>query len=111
MDKLEKYRQIVQKIVAVHGQYKSSQPEIESLTICDRQNDNYLLMGAGWNQTGRVHNIILHLRIREGKIWIEWDGIEEGVTQELLEAGVLPEDIVLAFYHPEMRVNTGFAVA
>jgi XisI protein len=111
MDKLEKYRQIVQKIVAVHGQYKSSQPEIESLTICDRQHDNYLLMGAGWNKTGRVHNIVLHLRIREGKIWIEWDGIEEGVTQELLEAGVLPQDIVLAFYPPEMRVNTGFAVA
>jgi XisI protein len=55
MDKLENYRQIVQKIVAVRGQYKSSQPEIESLTICDREHDNYLLMGAGWNQTGRVH--------------------------------------------------------
>jgi len=31
-------------------------------------------------------------------------------TQELLEAGVLNEDIVLGFYRPERRAITGFSV-
>ncbi len=68
-------------------------------------------MSVGWNGIKRVHNVALHVRIREGKIWIEWDGIEEGITQELLDAGIPKEDIVLAFYHPSSRVHTGFAIA
>ncbi len=50
------------------------------------------------------------LRMWDGKIWIEWDGIEEGVTQELVELGVPKEDIVLGFYRPQRRRMTEFAV-
>ncbi|MDY6803633.1 MAG: XisI protein [Cyanobacteriota bacterium] len=110
MDKLNRYRQIVQKIVAHHAQYSASQDEIEALSICDVTNDNYLLLDIGWDRTGRVHDIALHLRIRDAKIWIEWDGIEEGVTQELLELGVPKEDIVLGFYRSQRRTMTEFAV-
>ena len=60
-------------------------------------------MNVGWDQTGRVHAVDLHLRIKEDKIWVEWDGTENDVTEELLEAGVLPEDIVLGFYRTERR--------
>ncbi|HAZ48604.1 MAG TPA: XisI protein [Cyanobacteria bacterium UBA11369] len=111
MDKLERYRQIIYKIISAHAQYKSSYGDIENLPIWDFENDNYLLMSVGWNGIKRVHNVALHVRIREGKIWIEWDGIEEGITQELLDAGIPKEDIVLAFYHPSSRVHTGFAIA
>ena len=60
-------------------------------------------MNVGWDQTGRVHAVDLHLRIKEDKIWVEWDGTENDVIEELLEAGVLPEDIVLGFYRTERR--------
>lgn len=33
------------------------------------------------------------------------------ITQELLEAGVVKEDIVLGFYRPERRALTEFSVA
>ena len=110
MDKLNNYRKILQKIVTHHAQYSSSQEQIESLSICDATNDNYILLDVGWDRTGRVHDIALHLRLQNGKIWIEWDGIEEGVTQELLELGVPKEDIVLGFYRPKKRQLTEFAV-
>lgn len=111
MDKLDKYRQILQQIIEKHSAYRPSNGEIETVPVCDLVNDNYLLMGIGWDLTGRVHAIDLHLRVRSGKIWVEWDGLENSVTEELLEAGVLPEDIVLGFYRPERRSMTDFSVA
>ncbi len=103
MDKLEHYRQILRKIIEKHSAYKLTYGDIETIQICDLVHDNYLLINVGWDQTGRVHAVDLHLRIKEDKIWVEWDGTENDVTEELLEAGVLPEDIVLGFYRTERR--------
>jgi hypothetical protein len=50
-------------------------------------------------------------RVFEGKLWIERDETEEGVTQDLLDRGVSQKDIVLAFYHYEDRKLTDFAIA
>lgn len=103
MDKLEKYQQIIEKIIHKHAEYNPSYGKLETIQINDPLNHNYLLINVGWDPTGRVHAVDLHLRIKEDKIWIEWDGTEEGITQELLEAGILSEDIVLGFYRPEKR--------
>jgi hypothetical protein len=111
MDKLERYRQIIQKIIENHAVYTPTYGEIETVSVCDSVHDNYLLINIGWDRTGRVHAVDLHLRIKEDKIWVEWDGTENGVTEELLEAGVLPEDIVLGFYRPERRSIIDFSVA
>ncbi|MEA5554228.1 XisI protein [Anabaena cylindrica UHCC 0172] len=111
MDKLEKYRNIVASIVDKHAKYKPSHGKIESLSICDRKSDNYLLMDTGWDQTGRVHAVVFHLRIIDDKFYIEWDGTEGGITTELLELGVVKDDIVLGFIRPEYRQFTDFSVA
>ncbi len=47
----------------------------------------------------------------EGKFWIQRDGTEYSIAQELLDAGVQKDRIVLAFRSPEMRRMTDFAVA
>ncbi len=111
MDKLEQYRCIIKDILEKHAKFRPSHGQIETAAIYDPIHDHYLLMGIGWDRTGRVHDIAFHMRIQEGKIWIEWDGTEYGVAQELIDAGVPKEDIVLAFYHPENRARTEFTVA
>lgn len=111
MDKLERYRQILQKIIEKHAAYQPTYGDIETVPVCDLVYDNYLLINIGWDRTGRVHTVDLHFRIKEDKIWIEWDGTENGVTKALLEAGVFPEDIVLGFYRPERRSMINFSVA
>lgn len=98
MDKLDSYQKIIQNVVKEYAKYKPSHGKIEAIPICDVENNNYLLMGVGWDRTGRVHDVVLHLRIKDDKIWVEWDGIEQGITQDLLQAGVLEEDIMLGFY-------------
>ncbi len=111
MDKLEKYQQIIEKIIQKHAEYNPSYGKIETIQISDFINHNYLLINVGWDRTGRVHAVDLHLRIKEDKIWIEWDGTEEGITQELLEAGILSEDIVLGFCRPEKRSMVDISVS
>jgi XisI protein len=59
----------------------------------------------------RVHGCVVHAEIRDGKIWIHYDGIEDGITSELVTAGVTKDHIVLAFHPPQVREYTGYAIA
>jgi hypothetical protein len=53
---------------------------------------------------------VLHLDIKEGKIWIQHDGTEIRSANELVNVGVPKEDIVLAFHEPKVWQFPGFAV-
>ncbi len=106
---LERYREIARNLISEYARYKPSHGDIELRAISDR--DFYLLVSFGWSGDRRVHSTILHLRIDRGKIWIERDETEEGIAQDLLDRGVPKEDIVLAFYHPDDRQLTDFAIA
>jgi hypothetical protein len=67
-------------------------------------------MYSGWNGPQRVHRSVIHVDIRDGKIWVQHDGTEDGIAQELIDAGIPPTQIVLAFHPPDQRNNTRFAV-
>ncbi len=56
-----------------------------------------------------VYGTIIHVDIRDGKIWIQRDFTEEGVASELVDLGVPKTDIVLGFKPPYMRQFTDFA--
>lgn len=101
MDKLESYRNAIQQIIHRHSKHNPSHGAIEAIPVCDTANDNFMLLDAGWDCTGRVHAVALHLRILDGKIKVEWDGTEYGIAQELIDAGVPSEEIVLSFYRPD----------
>jgi len=110
MDKLERYRQLVQQILTTHAQVKPAYGEIVRQTIFDRERDHYQLVNTGWDNRRRVYGCLIHIDIQDGKIWIQYDGTEVGVANELLEFGVPKQDIVLAYQSPYMRKLTEFAV-
>ena len=70
-----------------------------------------MLFRSDWWQDERVRNATLYVRLHNGKIWIEEDWTEEGLATDLLRAGVLNNQIVLAFHHPTIRPLSQFAVA
>ncbi len=49
--------------------------------------------------------------MHNGKIWVEADNTNQAIVQRLLDAGIPKESIVLAFYSPQKRPFTEFAVA
>ncbi|GGA46650.1 hypothetical protein CYANOKiyG1_65700 [Okeania sp. KiyG1] len=50
------------------------------------------------------------VEIRSGKIWIQRDGTEVGIVNELIEVGVSKSDIVLGYRSPYMRKFTKLGV-
>src|SRR5919106_5342578 len=111
METLDRYREIVRDLLEEYAQYKPSRGDVQIEVILDPANDHYELIYAGWNGPYRIHGSVLHLDIRDGKVWIQHDGTEEGVAERLVEAGIPRDRIVLAFKPPEIRPHTGFAVA
>jgi len=104
MDKIANYRRILRRLVNEYSRYQPSHGRIESISVCDPKTDNYLLIHAGWDNVRRIHATIFHLRLRDSKVLIEEDGLEHGITQDLLDAGVAPKDIVYSLENDETPV-------
>ena len=111
MDKLTQYRNYVQQLIKEYTKYHPAYGDIEVETIFDTQRDHYQLINIGWNDEQRVHGCSLHIDIKNGKIWLQYNGTENHIAQELVALGVPKEDIVLGFQAPHKRQFTGFAVS
>ncbi|MFB2837429.1 XisI protein [Floridanema evergladense] len=111
MDRVEEYRNIIERILDAHHRISYSHGELESKLIIDRDRNNFLIMVAGWDGKRRVHGCVVHVEIINDKIWIQRDGIEDGITNELVAAGIPKDKIVLAFHAPNVRQYTGYAIA
>ncbi|HBI42314.1 MAG TPA: XisI protein [Planctomycetales bacterium] len=110
MDRLERHREAVRRVVEEYASYKPSHGQIESEAVIDNKRDHYEVMHVGWDGARRVHGCVVHIDIRDGKVWVQYDGTSHPVTEELLAAGVLREDIVLGFHPADVRKLTGFAI-
>lgn len=109
MDKLSTYRTYIQQLLEQLGQQLPTSETIETQYIFDKEHDHYQLFQVGWEQYEWTHGCIMHLDIKQGKIWIQHNGTERGIAEELLTLGVPKEDIVLGFQAPYKRKYTGFA--
>ena len=77
----------------------------------DNESDRYLLVILGRDNGRRAHGCLVHIDIINGKVWMQHDGTEYGIANELVDAGVPKNHIVLGFRSPEIRKHTEFAVA
>ncbi|BAU14862.1 XisI protein [Leptolyngbya sp. NIES-3755] len=110
---VEQYRQYIRQLLTERAQrasYPRSAQEYEVQTLFDDEQDHYQLLHVGWRGTRRHFGCVLHLDIKDGKIWIQHDGTEEGIANRLVELGVPKQDIVLAFHEPAVRQYTDFGV-
>ncbi|MDZ7990694.1 MAG: XisI protein [Nostoc sp. EfeVER01] len=111
MDKLTRYRQLVQQILQVYSEQKPAYGNVEVETIFDTERDHYQIVHVGWEGQDWVHSCIIHIDIKNGKIWLQWNGTEDDIAANLVAAGVPKEDIVLGFQSPFMRQFTEYAVS
>ncbi|NEO98242.1 MAG: XisI protein [Symploca sp. SIO2E9] len=110
MDRLNNYRQLICQVLEPYTQMKPANGEIEVYKFFDTVDDHYQIFHAGWDQHQRVFGALIHLDLINEKIWIQYDGTEVGVANELVNLGVPKQDIVLAYHSPFMRQYDGFAV-
>ena len=111
MDQVSRYREILRQIVTQYASWGASRCDIRSEAVIDTDHDHYEVMSVGWQGRHRVHGCVVHLDIINGKVWIQHDGTNRPVADELLAAGVPRDDIVLGFQPPDLRKYTDFAEA
>jgi hypothetical protein len=105
----ESDRQLIEKTLVEYARVPYSRGDVRLQTVFDRDQDHYLLMLNGWEGVRRVHGCLVHVDIIDGKFRIQRDGTEYGIAQELLDAGLPKECIVLAFRSLEKRRLSDFA--
>ena len=110
MEKLDKYRSCIQKLIKEYARHKPAYGEVEVELIFDTERDHYQVVHAGWNKDRRVYGCVIHVDIKNEKAWIQYNGTEIDIANELVALGVPKEDIVLAFQVPYKRQYTEFAV-
>jgi hypothetical protein len=112
MDRLKHHRKIVREVLTEYHQLnEKSDSTTESALAFDEVRDQYLLLLMGWHKDERIKSVMIHIRLKDGKIWIEEDWTEDGVATDLLQKGISREEIVLAFHPPHVRQYSEFAIA
>ena len=107
---INNYADLARKILREKSSYKPANSNVEIQTVFDTETNRYLMLHVGWRGESRVYGCVIHLEIKEGKIWIQQDGTENGVANEFIAAGVPKQDIVLGWHYPPVRKYTEFAV-
>jgi serine/threonine protein kinase len=109
---VEQYRQYIKQILSERAQRVANQwaneKEYAVQTVFDTEQDHYQLLHVGWRNNRRDFGCVLHLDIKDGRIWIQHDGTEEGIANRLVAMGVPHQDIILAFHEPAIRKYTDF---
>ena len=71
MDRTERYRVIVRRLIEEYASYTPSHGRIEVEAVVDRERDHYEVMHVGWDGVRRVHGCVVHIDIRGGKVWVQ----------------------------------------
>lgn len=111
MDTLNRYRQIICTVLQPYTQITYANLNVRNLAAFDPEHDQYAILSEGWDGHRHYHGCLIHLEIRDGKIWVQRDGTEDGIANELVASGIPKEAIVLGFHEPSVRPHTGFAIA
>lgn len=110
MDKLEQYRKAIRTVILSYQDERADERGILSEVVFDGERDHYQLVNVGWQGEIRIYGCILHIDIFKEKVWIQQNGTEANIADELMEQGVARADIVLGFHSPVKRKFTEFAV-
>lgn len=112
MDRINQYRQIIRLVLKDYVNISYANVDVQNQSAFDPETDQYIIISVGWDKKNqkRIHGCLIHIEIKNSKVWIQRDGTEDGIANELVAAGIPKEDIVLGFHEPSVRPYTGFAV-
>jgi phage-related minor tail protein len=104
MDTTRSDREIIKQVIRHYAQFKPSHGDIRLDTVFDEIQDRYALMQVGWDRGRRVRGNLIYVTLQDNQVWLEYDGMEQGITEDLIAAGIPSSRIVLAFL-PESKTT------
>jgi XisI protein len=107
---IDRWRNALEMILQHYVDIPYRYGEVSTYVVVSRDLNHYMLIQEGWEKTHRIHGTIVHAEIRNNKIWIHYDGIEDSISEELVATGIPKDHIVLAFHPQHIRIHTGYAI-
>jgi len=111
MDKLAQYKAISKALIEeVFGMIPSGET-IETQLIIDEERGHFLLLSVGWEGKHWEYGNFVHIDVKpDGKVWVQHDGTDLKLAEELESKGIPKSDIVIGFHPPHARKLTEYAV-
>lgn len=88
MDNSLSYADIIQNTLQ---EATKDQPRIQPIQlypVCDRDSGHFLVLATGWDKQHWINAILFHAHLVDREIIIEEDNFEEGLTSQLIAAGI-----------------------
>ena len=112
MDKVVKYRQLIKDLLNNYASPNmGDNKDLEEQLIFDDERGHYQLMSVGWQNNKRIYFCLLHLDIKNHKIWLQENSTDYDIVEDLIKLGVPNSDVVIGFLPTNVRKFTDFAVA
>jgi len=98
MDQLTSYREIITNSLEAHANVPIYNGEgLQKHLIIDQAGKHYQLLLMGWKKQAYVFKVLFHLTLADGKVWLQHNGTDMLIADELIAAGIAREDIRLGF--------------
>jgi hypothetical protein len=78
----------ITKVLQDYLEFLGNDPDSEIELIIDQDKTHYLLVEIGWQNDPRIYGTLIHIDLIKNKIWIQQDGTEEGIANELVKQGI-----------------------
>jgi len=105
MDTVTEYKKVVRELVlGIGAMMPEDESGIENQIITDDQHGHYLLFSVGWEGKHWHYASYLHLDVKPtGRVWLQHDGTDLRVAEQLAKRGIPKSDLVIAFHPPYAR--------
>ena len=70
--------------------YKGTTNPLDVHLVLDKERHHYQLLMLGWRGDNYIFQSLLHIDIRKGKIWIQWNTTEYPFEEELVKKRYSP---------------------
>jgi hypothetical protein len=110
MDTREAYERAILTVLEDHLP-RIPQPGLQVTLVKDRENGHYQIVHSGWQQGTYSYGSVLHIDLTpDHKVVVLHNGTEAMIADDLHEAGIPKQDIILAFLPRYAQEASGFGV-
>jgi len=97
MDRLKQYDRTVQELVEQYAAEWRPHDGTSIEAVTDPTHGHYQIVRSGWKDGRFIHSCLVHFTVRGQTVQLLRNDTEVEWDRELIDRGVGPEDIVLAF--------------
>lgn len=100
MDRLKSYEHMLQELVEQYAADWKLHDGTTIAAVTDLEHGHYQIVRYGWKEGRYIHSCLVHFTVRDQMVQLLKNDTDVEWDRELVDRGIAPDDIVLAFRQP-----------